>query len=103
MASELRKYGVGLVLAHQYLAQLEPEVRHAVLGNVGTLVVFRVGPEDARILALALNGTITSAIPLTSKDDWGPRWAEASIGRADRVVSLDVVTGTIRIELPDRR
>ena len=51
MASELRKYGVGLVLAHQYLAQLEPEVRHAVLGNVGTLVVFRVGPEDASVFA----------------------------------------------------
>lgn len=51
MASELRKYGVGLVLAHQYLAQLEPEVRHGVLGNVGTVVVFRVGPEDAGVFA----------------------------------------------------
>lgn len=51
MASELRKYGVGLVLAHQYLAQLEPEVRHAVLGNVGTMVVFRVGPDDALVFA----------------------------------------------------
>lgn len=42
MVSELRKFGVGLVLAHQHLHQLEPEIRHAVLGNVGTLVVFRV-------------------------------------------------------------
>ncbi|MGA7673817.1 MAG: TraM recognition domain-containing protein [Rhizomicrobium sp.] len=51
MMSELRKYGVGLVLAHQYVYQLEPEVRHAVLGNAGTTISFRVGPEDATILA----------------------------------------------------
>ena len=51
MMSELRKYGVGLVLAHQYFHQLEPDIRHAVLGNAGTLISFRVGPEDATILA----------------------------------------------------
>ena len=51
MVSELRKFHVGLVLAHQHLYQLEPEVRHAVLGNVGTMISFRLGPEDARIIA----------------------------------------------------
>ena len=51
MVSELRKFHVGLVLAHQHLYQLEPEVRHAVLGNVGTIISFRLGPEDARIIA----------------------------------------------------
>lgn len=51
MASELRKYGIGLVLAHQYLHQLEPEIRHAVLGNAGTIASFRTGPEDAPLLA----------------------------------------------------
>ena len=51
MMSELRKYGVGLVLAHQYLHQLEPDIQHAVLGNAGTIITFRVGPEDATILA----------------------------------------------------
>jgi hypothetical protein len=51
MMSELRKYGVGLILAHQYLHQLKPDIRHAVLGNAGTLVSFRVGPEDAFLLA----------------------------------------------------
>ncbi len=34
-----------------YLHQLEPDIRHAVLGNAGTLISFRVGPEDASILA----------------------------------------------------
>jgi hypothetical protein len=51
MMSELRKFGVGLVLAHQYLNQLDTDVRHAVLGNAGTLISFRVGPEDAATLA----------------------------------------------------
>jgi type IV secretory pathway TraG/TraD family ATPase VirD4 len=51
MLSELRKYRVSLILANQYLGQLDPEIRHAILGNVGTLVSFRVGPTDARILS----------------------------------------------------
>ena len=51
MLSELRKFRVGMVLAHQYLAQLDPDIRHAVLGNAGTLISFRVGPEDAALLA----------------------------------------------------
>lgn len=51
MVSELRKFKLGLVLAHQHLHQLVPDVRHAVLANVGTIITFRVGPEDALILA----------------------------------------------------
>ncbi|HEV7227743.1 type IV secretory system conjugative DNA transfer family protein [Brevundimonas sp.] len=51
MLAELRKYGVGLTLAHQHLHQLDTEVRHAVLGNVGTTISFRVGPEDADVMA----------------------------------------------------
>ena len=47
MLAELRKYRVGFTIAHQYLHQLEPDVRHAVLGNVGTLISFRLGAEDA--------------------------------------------------------
>jgi len=54
MMSELRKYGVGLTLAHQYMHQLEPDIRHAVLGNAGTLISFRVGPDDASVLAKEL-------------------------------------------------
>ena len=51
MISELRKFGLGLTVAHQHLYQLSPEVRHAVLGNAGTLISFRIGPEDAAIIA----------------------------------------------------
>lgn len=51
MLSELRKYRVGMVMAHQYLHQLDPDIRHAALGNAGTLISFRVGAEDAGHLA----------------------------------------------------
>ena len=54
MLSELRKYGLGMTLAHQYLHQLEPEILHAVLGNAGSLIAFRVGAEDAPVLAREL-------------------------------------------------
>jgi hypothetical protein len=50
MLSELRKYRVGFTVAHQYLNQLEPDVRHAVLGNAGSIISFRVGVEDAPYL-----------------------------------------------------
>jgi Type IV secretion-system coupling protein DNA-binding domain len=51
MASELRKYHVGMILAHQYLHQLEPDIRYAILGNAGTTISFRLGPEDAEFLS----------------------------------------------------
>ena len=50
MLSELRKYRVGLILAHQYLSQLDLQVRDAILGNAGTIVAFRLGLADAEIL-----------------------------------------------------
>ena len=48
--SEARKYRLNLIIAHQYIEQMEEEVRDAVFGNVGTTVVFRVGPFDAEVL-----------------------------------------------------
>lgn len=51
MLSELRKYRVGLTLAHQYLSQLDLQVRDAVLGNAGTIISFRLGLTDAELMA----------------------------------------------------
>lgn len=51
MLSELRKYHVGMVLAHQHLSQIDPLVRDAIFGNVGSMITFRVGLPDAEILA----------------------------------------------------
>ncbi|EKD64434.1 MAG: hypothetical protein ACD_50C00389G0002 [uncultured bacterium] len=60
MASELRKYRVGLVLAHQYLHQLDEKIRNAVIGNAGTLVCFRLGARDATFLEKELQGVFSS-------------------------------------------
>lgn len=51
MLSELRKYRLSLVLAHQYLTQIEPQTREAILGNVGTVIIFRIGVSDAEVIA----------------------------------------------------
>ena len=59
--SEARKYGLSLVLAHQYLDQLDDEMRAAILGNVGTLMAFRVGAEDAKYLAREFYPVFTEA------------------------------------------
>jgi hypothetical protein len=50
MLSELRKYRLNLILAHQFLGQLDEQVRDAILGNVGTIISFRLGLADAEIL-----------------------------------------------------
>lgn len=48
--SEARKYHLNLTIAHQYVEQMEEEVKNAVFGNVGTIISFRVGPFDAEVL-----------------------------------------------------
>jgi hypothetical protein len=50
VVSEARKYGLCLTLAHQYLGQLDEKLREAIFGNVGTMIYFKVGIEDAEIL-----------------------------------------------------
>ena len=55
MMSEARKYGICLTIAHQYVGQLLPRVQQAVLGNTGTLIIFRVGGEDATKLEPEMN------------------------------------------------
>lgn len=49
--SEARKYRLGLNITHQFIDQLSERTRSAILGNVGTMIAFRVGPRDAQYLA----------------------------------------------------
>lgn len=51
MLSELRKYRLNLTLGHQYLAQLDERLLTAILGNVGTIISFRIGPQDTETIA----------------------------------------------------
>jgi hypothetical protein len=48
--SEARKYKLCLTISHQFIGQLEDEIRDSVFGNIGTMSVFRVGAEDAEYL-----------------------------------------------------
>jgi hypothetical protein len=48
--SEARKYKLGLTIAHQFIAQLEDDIKDAVFGNVGSIAAFRVGADDAEYL-----------------------------------------------------
>ena len=57
--SEARKYRLNLILAHQYIEQLGEKVKPAVFGNVGTMVVFRVGAADAEELVKEFTPTFT--------------------------------------------
>jgi hypothetical protein len=55
--SEARKYRLYLTLSHQYVDQVRPEIRDAVFGNVGSIVAFRVGHRDAKMLEQAFGET----------------------------------------------
>lgn len=57
--SEARKYRLSLIMAHQYVAQLDEVVADAVFGNVGTIVTFRVGGADAEMLVKEFTPTFT--------------------------------------------
>jgi hypothetical protein len=60
-------------------------------------------PENARILAVTFHGRVTSDIPLTMKDQFGPRFGETTIGTGEPVMSLDAVNGDIAITVESRR
>jgi len=45
--SEARKYKLALIVAHQFIAQLDDKIKNAVFGNVGSMIVFRVSADDA--------------------------------------------------------
>jgi len=48
--AEARKYRLNLILAHQFIGQLDEETKKAIFGNVGSILAFRVGPDDAKYL-----------------------------------------------------
>lgn len=48
--SEARKYRLSLTVAHQYISQLEESIKNAVFGNVGSMAIYRISPEDAAFI-----------------------------------------------------
>jgi hypothetical protein len=88
--------GIGHIVADRMTLSPDGVLRlRAFNGDVRLTLAER--PLNARILALALNGTISSDIPLRMKDTWGPRWGEATIGKGEPVISIDIISGKIEI------
>jgi len=88
--------GIGSVSVRQ--AELTPGGMMRLRVFNGPLRVrFARPPANGRILAVTFNGSITSDIPLTTKDKFGPRFGETTIGSGDPVMSVDVVKGDITI------
>ncbi len=58
--SEARKYGLGLVIAHQYINQVSTHLMDAIMGNVGNLAVFHIGSNDAKMLAPNMSNTLST-------------------------------------------
>ena len=67
--SEARKYRLSLNIAHQYITQLEENIKNAVFGNVGSMAVFRVGTEDATFLEPKFKPQFTAA-DITKLDNY---------------------------------
>jgi len=59
--SEARKYRLALTLSHQHVSQLRDEIRESVFGNVGSIIAFRVGSEDAELLSREFDGAFPAS------------------------------------------
>jgi hypothetical protein len=94
--SEARKYRLCLILAHQYIEQLDEEVRPAVFGNVGTIVCFRVGAEDAEFLEkeLAPEFDATDLLNLDRKTIYVKLLIDGIVSKAFSAEVLPAVTLT---------
>src|SRR3989344_1197146 len=58
--SEARKYKLNLIITHQFIGQLEEDIKKAVFGNVGTLTAFRIGTDDAEYIEKQFAPTFTA-------------------------------------------
>lgn len=96
MLAELRKYRVALVLANQYIGQLETTIRDAVMGNVGTLVCFRVSADDASYLAREFSPTF-EAEDLVSLPNYNVCMRLMIDGEVSRPFSAETIAPNVQL------
>ena len=91
--SEARKYGLSLIVAHQYIAQMAEEVRDAVFGNIGTLVSFRVGAEDAEMLEkeFAPEFTVNDIVNLNKRQIYLKLMIDGVASNAFSAMTMDTI------------
>ncbi|MBI3332290.1 type IV secretion system DNA-binding domain-containing protein [Candidatus Peregrinibacteria bacterium] len=95
--SEARKYRLGLILAHQYLDQLEKEsklagsvkLKGAVFGNVGTMMFYKIGPQDAEVAAKEM-APVFSEQDLVNMDAFKGAMKLSIDGQPSRPFSIEV-------------
>jgi hypothetical protein len=95
--SEARKYRLGLVLAHQYLDQLEKEskiagsvsLKGAIFGNVGTMIFYKIGPQDAEVCAKEM-APVFSEQDLVNVEAFKAAMKLSINGQPSRPFSIDV-------------
>ena len=85
--SEARKYKLGLTVAHQFIAQLDEDIKDAVFGNVGSMAAFRVGPEDSQTLEHQFSPTFDSA-DLMNVPNWNAYMKVLANGTPTRPFSI---------------
>ncbi len=96
--SEGRKYHLNLTVANQFLAQLKEPIRKAVFGNVGTIMSFRVGTEDAEVLAKYFAPVFT-AYDLMNLDNFNVYIKLMVEGKTSRAFDFH----TLRPPIPDKQ
>ena len=94
--SEARKYRLSLNIAHQYIAQLQDTIKDAVFGNVGSMAVFRVGPDDAQYLEKQFEPVFsaTDIIKLENRTAYMKMLANGSPVKPFNIATLAPPTGT---------
>lgn len=90
--SEARKYKLNLVIAHQFIQQLEDDIRGAVFGNVGSTVAFRVGADDAEFLKNQFE-PIFSQSDLMNIDNFNANMKLLIDGQTSRPFNMHVLPG----------
>jgi hypothetical protein len=95
--SEARKYRLGLILAHQYIDQLEKEsklsgavsLKGAIFGNVGTMMMYKIGPQDAEVAAKEM-APVFSEQDLVNMDAFKGAMKLCVNGQPSRPFSIEV-------------
>ncbi len=87
--SEARKYKLGLIIAHQFIKQLDEKIKDAVFGNVGTICSYRVGSEDAEFLEKQFTPVFT-AQDLMNVDNFNALLKMLSNNKPERPFNITV-------------
>ncbi|MDP2648142.1 MAG: type IV secretion system DNA-binding domain-containing protein [Candidatus Yanofskybacteria bacterium] len=92
--SEARKFNLSLMVAHQYVAQMDEAVRDAVFGNVGTIISFRVGSEDAELLEKEFSPEfmVEDIVNLGKREIYLKLMIDGIASRAFSAMTMDTIT-----------